>query len=59
MPPNAVCSMPSAFGIGFIFNAVGIADAVTSIIGAMPAAEMKWMMMWPDHLYANEVEEFQ
>ena len=31
MPPNAVCSMPSAFGIGFIFNAVGIADAVTSI----------------------------
>ena len=32
MPPNAVCSMPSAFGIGFIFNAVGIADAVTSII---------------------------
>ena len=28
-------------------------------IGAMPAAEMKWMMMGPDHLYANEVEEFQ
>ena len=32
MLSNAVCPMPSAFGIGFIFNAVGIADAVTSIL---------------------------
>ena len=59
MPSNAVFPMPLAFGICLIFNAIGIADAVTSIIGAMPAAEMKWMMMGPDHLYANEVEEFQ
>jgi hypothetical protein len=32
MPSNAVFPMPSAFGIGLISNAVGIADAVTSIV---------------------------
>ena len=29
---NAVCPMPSAFGIGLISNAVGMPDAVTSIL---------------------------
>ena len=31
MPSNAVFPMPPAFGICLIFNAVGIADAVTPL----------------------------
>ena len=34
MPSNAGCPMPSAFGIGLISNAIGIADVVTSILGS-------------------------
>ena len=35
MPSNAVCPMLSAFSIGLIFNAIGIADAVTSKAGSV------------------------
>ena len=46
MPSNAVCPMPLAFRIGFIFNAVGIADAVTSIVMKPLLPEGLFLQVW-------------
>ena len=53
MPSNAVCPMPSAFGIGLISNAVGIADAVTSIAGMHPGTEF---IHTSEHVFLHCIE---